>query len=507
MTKYRTYFVKTILPVLFISLLMILIIHLVYDHTKKPIEDAKKNAEIKKIQSVLPVFDNDPIDSAKTFNDLVFYTAMKGDSIVGYACKTFTEKGFNGKFSLLIGFLPDGKIYKTAIIEQKETPGFGDRMKSGWKDQFNGKDLAKFNLKVKKDSGDVDAISGSTISSRAYCDAIEKAYLSLMKNILKKGDVKLASDVNDVYVMKDISFIKKVLPAFDNDPLKEAKSIEGIEYYTATKNKKPAGYAVKSSAKGYGGTLWILTGILPEGKIYDICILQNKETVGYGDKLNTPQFLSQFKGKVIGKCRFEVKKDDGDIDAISGATISSRAFCEALGKAGVMFSQNISTVKEEVKKDSVEEAPQKPAVYTYTDNTVFKGIIPDFNNDPLKEFKSVNGLDVYTGKMNGAVTGYAITSFSKKGYGGKVVFLVGFSPNGTIINVIIVSTNETLKYTDILMEAEYPQQFFGKNPASFKLAIKEDGGNVDAVSGVTFTSRAFCDAVQKAYYSFLNIKK
>jgi len=480
---------------------MLTILGFVFFFAKNKIVDSSKNAEIEKIKSVLPAFDNDPLDSAKTFDDLIFYTAKKSDSIIGYACKTFTEKGFNGRFSLMVGFLPNGKIYRTTVLDENETPGFGSRIKTSWHDQFNGKDLTTFNLKVKKDDGEVDAISSATISSRAYCDAIEKAYISLTKNILKKTDAKLASEKNSTYVLKDISIIKKVLPSFDNNPLKEVKSFDGIDCYTATKNNKTVGYAVKSSARGYNGMIWILTGILLEGKIYDVEILQSNESVGYGARLNEPGFLSQFKGKIIGKCKFEVSNDGGDIDALSGATISSRAFCEALDNASKTFSQNLSLKKEEAKKDSIV-IPVKPTVYQFSDKSIFNGVLPAFDNDPLKEFKSIDDLDLYIGKQNGNISGIAVTTFSNKGYGGKIVLLVGFTTSGSINNIAVILQKETENMGSQIKESYFTDQFVGKNPATTKLIVKEDGGDVDAISGCTISSRAFCEAVQKAYYAF-----
>ncbi|MGB4293017.1 MAG: FMN-binding protein [Bacteroidales bacterium] len=69
------------------------------------------------------------------------------------------------------------------MLEQKETPGLGTKMTEPFfKDQFNGKNPANFKLKVKKDGGEVDAITAATITSRAFCDALERAY-----NTLKKG--------------------------------------------------------------------------------------------------------------------------------------------------------------------------------------------------------------------------------------------------------------------------------------------------------------------------------
>ncbi|MBW6459704.1 MAG: FMN-binding protein, partial [Bacteroidales bacterium] len=77
---------------------------------------------------------------------------------------------------------PDLTIYNTVVIQQKETPGLGTKMKDPvWKNQFNGKNPDVYNLKVKKDGGDVDAITAATISSRAFSGAISRAYEALKK--------------------------------------------------------------------------------------------------------------------------------------------------------------------------------------------------------------------------------------------------------------------------------------------------------------------------------------
>ncbi len=154
----------------------------VYVATLKPIAETAKKAEIAALKAVLPAFDNDPTKEVKEIDGLTYFTATKGGKMVGCAVKTFTTKAFAGRFDIMVGFKPDGNINNIAILEQKETPGLGDKMKTKWKDQFNGKNPKEFNLKVKKDGGDVDAISASTITSRAFCDATQKAYDGYMKN-------------------------------------------------------------------------------------------------------------------------------------------------------------------------------------------------------------------------------------------------------------------------------------------------------------------------------------
>jgi len=96
---------------------------------------------------------------------------------VGYAVKTFTNKGFGGHAEMMAGFLPDGRIYNIIILQHRETPGLGTKMAEPYfSKQFMGKNPATFKLRVKKDGGQVDAITAATVSSRAYCDALQRAF-------------------------------------------------------------------------------------------------------------------------------------------------------------------------------------------------------------------------------------------------------------------------------------------------------------------------------------------
>jgi len=113
---------------------------------------------------------------------------MSGDKLVGVAVKTFSDAGFGGRITIMVGFKPDGTITKTAVLGHKETPGLGDKMtkkKSTWSNQFSDKNPTDFKLKVKKAGGDVDAITASTISSRAFCGAVDLAFTEFKKKYNK----------------------------------------------------------------------------------------------------------------------------------------------------------------------------------------------------------------------------------------------------------------------------------------------------------------------------------
>jgi len=155
----------------------------IYELTKEPIAAAKLEKKNNAIRQVIPDFDNNPTEEvykhAADGDTLYFYPGKSGGNIVGTAVETFTNKGFSGEIKVMVGFLPDGTISDVVVLEHAETPGLGDKMeksKSDWTVQFQGKDPESFRLMVTKDGGDVDAITASTISSRAFCDAVARAY-------------------------------------------------------------------------------------------------------------------------------------------------------------------------------------------------------------------------------------------------------------------------------------------------------------------------------------------
>ena len=142
-----------------------------YVLTKEPIEAAAEAKTQKAIGQVLPHF------SDVEYNEEGhYYKATDGDNLVGYAIES-TVVGFGGNLSMLVGVTPDGVVYNTSVLSHAETPGLGAKCTTDTKfmDQWKGFNPAVKKLAVKKDGGDVDAITASTITSRAYTLAVENA--------------------------------------------------------------------------------------------------------------------------------------------------------------------------------------------------------------------------------------------------------------------------------------------------------------------------------------------
>ena len=167
--------------------------------TEDKIAAAKAAALQEAIKKVAPEFDNDP--SAEHYraatadgDSLTIYPAKKGGKLVGAAVETNTKKGFGGEIRIMVGFDADQKIVNYSVLEHNETPGLGSKMEEWFrtdkgKQSVLGRDMKGGALKVSKDGGEVDAITAATISSRAFLDAINRAYAAYAQGA-GKGDAK-----------------------------------------------------------------------------------------------------------------------------------------------------------------------------------------------------------------------------------------------------------------------------------------------------------------------------
>ncbi len=148
----------------------------VYVATEEPIRAAAAAEAQASIARVLP--EGGEISEEMTCGaegvDAYFVQTGSDGSVTAYAVKT-TTGGFGGPITLMVGVLPDGTVYNTSVLSHSETPGLGAKCteeESAFRQQWKGFSGA---LSVKKDGGDVDAITASTITSRAYTKAVAQA--------------------------------------------------------------------------------------------------------------------------------------------------------------------------------------------------------------------------------------------------------------------------------------------------------------------------------------------
>jgi len=134
---------------------------------------------------------------------------------------------------------------------------------------------------------------------------------------------------------------QEVLPQaarFEEKKLEVITSHEKKTYIQGyDENDKPVGKIAETRKRGYAAMIKILVGVDDFDKITKVKILDEMETPGLGAKIKEKKFLDQFPGKTIEELK--LKKDKGKIDAVTGATISSRAVIEAVKEGLSKFTK------------------------------------------------------------------------------------------------------------------------------------------------------------------------
>ena len=204
MGKLKSSYKNMLLSLLLICLLAAGLLAKVNDMTEAPIADAKALKLEEAIKNVVPAFDNNPVaESYKVATDsgdsLLVYPAKRGDDIVGFAVNSYSNNGFSGNIQVMVGFDTENTIINYAVLSHAETPGLGSQMVDWFKPQVQefslieklfgfevkqseanssiiGKNPETTKFEVSNDGGDIDAISASTITSRAFLEAVRRAY-------------------------------------------------------------------------------------------------------------------------------------------------------------------------------------------------------------------------------------------------------------------------------------------------------------------------------------------
>ena len=197
MAKLKSTFKNMFLSLSLICLGVALLLAQVNKMTATPIAEAKAMKLKSAIGEVVPEFDNDPV------KDVFMISDMKGDSILVYPATNQGElvgvaisnsaTGFAGNIEIMVGFDINNKIVNYEVLQHAETPGLGSKMNEWFKDMESdsksiiGKNMSAGALSLKNDGGDIDAITASTITSRAFLDAINRAYAAYSENRNKEG--------------------------------------------------------------------------------------------------------------------------------------------------------------------------------------------------------------------------------------------------------------------------------------------------------------------------------
>ena len=148
--------------------------------------------------------------------------------------------------------------------------------------------------------------------------------------------------------------IKEILHGATNDPIVDRFKIKDGEversFFVGVFDGKPKGVVFESFGKGFGGDVGLMVGVdLETDELLGVGVTTHSETPGLGSRAkDDPSFRAQFKGLAFTAEPFKVKSDGGQIDAVSGATITSRGVC-----GGVTDSQSFY---KKLKPQIIEKA-------------------------------------------------------------------------------------------------------------------------------------------------------
>ncbi len=150
--------------------------------------------------------------------------------------------------------------------------------------------------------------------------------------------------------------IQEIMKGCSNDPLSPQsrfKIKDGKDersFFVGVFDGKPNTVAFEASGKGYGGDIGVVVAVnIENDEIAGVGVTTHRETPGVGSRAKTDtRFAAQFKGQPIGE-PFKVKADGGKIDALSGATVSSRGVCGAVVSSGEVYRRLKSSIVEKTK--------------------------------------------------------------------------------------------------------------------------------------------------------------
>ena len=376
------------------------------------------------------------------------YAGLSGSDTIGHTAQ-ITVKGYGGEIEIIVGVDMDGKLAGVWVGGDKfsETAGLGAKTREpAFTEQFIK--LAP-PVELKKD---IDAVSGATISSSAVTSGVNKAAEYILNEIMGQ---------NSGTQGPEDKMFGGILPGATTK--QEESAPEGVDAIWSS----DAGCVVYASAKGYGGMIQVQLGVANDGTIAGIRIGEEgfQETAGLGERVTEDAFLKQFIG-LSGEVTL-----GSNVDAVSGATISSK---------GVVDAANIAlTAARQYLDPSKTPAPSGGE----TENT----LLPGATN--LQEQAAPEGADALWTADEGCIVQVTV-----KGYGGPIEVKVGVLKDGAVAGMEVggAAFAETPGLGEGVKDEAFWSQFIGKT-GSFEI-----NSNVDAISGATISSTAVVKAVNAA---------
>ncbi|OUP23529.1 FMN-binding protein [Gemmiger sp. An194] len=435
-------------------------------------EEAAANAAY---LEVLP--EADGFEEITDFQSSNVTKALKATNGAGWVIQAY-GKGFGGDVPVVVAFDSEGTILKVKFMENSETAGFGQKLADPA--DADGQKLAEsfVGKSGTLEAGDVDMISGVTVSSKAALAAVNSAVNCFNEVALGQAAVVEAEQLTPEQALESMELTEIEIP-------------EGLTGAWETANGTTV---LRTEANGYEyetAPMDVLVELDADGNILNVWVGTDGQTAGIGDQAGGAEYLNQYKG-VLGEAGL-----DG-VDTISGATQSTRGVKKGVRKCIQAFvamypdCAAATAVAPEGGDAESEAASSEAAVETVTlSDEACKAVLPDATT-----FEAVESATSGVQAAVKADTGWVIQA-SAKGFGGQVPVIVGLDADGAIVGVSFPKNNETDGFGAKLYQegneeaAALAASLVGK---SGEVAI----GDVDAISGATISSKAVVEAVNTA---------
>lgn len=267
---------------------------------------------------------------------------------------------------------------------------------------------------------------------------------------------------------------------FINDALSVTDSSSNIKGYVIA----------ATSPSGYGGDVQIALGISTDGKITGFNVISNNETAGLGSKCTEPEFTSQFANKPAKVLEYTKSgaTADNQIDAISGATITTNAVTEAVNAAIVFYQENFGGgISEEEEVDPMQKALPDADLNTLA--VMPSSDLPSNDDYTINDVKKSDGV------------GYIITCTAHNGYDGDLQIALGIGTDSVIKGYAVTLCNETKALGGQCASDEFAQRFIGMKADTVTYVpsgAKLENNEIDAIASATITTNAVVTAVNGA---------
>ncbi|MCD7796111.1 MAG: RnfABCDGE type electron transport complex subunit G [Clostridiales bacterium] len=358
-SKSSSSIVKNTLVILIVTFVAVLLLAVVNQITLEPIEQAEVNARAEAYASVYTDAVNfSEVEDSKTLLensvtliensnyagctiDDVLAAEDSSGNIIGYVVAATSPSGYGGEVQIAVGITTDGVITGFDVVSNSETAGLGAKCtEAEFTDQFDGKtaQTLEYSKTGATDDNEIDAISGATITTNAVTEAVNSAILFYRDSF-----------AGGVVEEEETDPMKQAFPEVDTDSLTAVDVVEtDSEDYIIDEVSQAGdlGYIITVTAhNGYDGDLQIAIGIGNDETFKGFSVLVCNETKPLGGQCTSEEFAEQFTDMKLGEVTSVASganKDNNEIDAISGATITTSAVLTAINGAVEYYTENLS---------------------------------------------------------------------------------------------------------------------------------------------------------------------